>query len=215
MSEENHTPDVLLLTGNQCPWCPGVLDALKQLQAEGTIAALETVNIEEQPAIAAELGVRAVPWIRIGPFELEGNRSMAELRKWAIKSGTIEGLSSWMEELLSRGKIDSVSELVSADPSGFEALLMLFTHPDTQLNARIGISAVMEGLQETPLLKDKLDQLEPLTRHPEPQIRGDACHFLALSKDDRAITIIEPLLNDTDPDVAEIARESIEELRKL
>jgi len=72
----------------------------------------------------------------------------------------------------------------------------------------------MEGLQESGLLSDNLDKLELLTRNPEPQIRGDACHFLALSGDSRAIAIIETLLNDTDPDVAEIARESIDALKQ-
>lgn len=93
-----------------------------------------------------------------------------------------------------------------------DALLLLFTHPDTTLNTRIGISAVMEGLPESRLLKDNLNKLELLTRNPDPQIRGDACHFLALSGDSRAIAIIAPLLGDTDPDVAEIARESVDDL---
>ena len=211
----SHTPpDALLLKAANCPYCPTVLKALQVLEAEGSIGQLTIVNIEEQPELAEELGVRSVPWTRIGPFELAGLRTEQELRDWAKKAGTPEGLSAWIGELLANGKIKTVNELIISEPSGFEALLMLFTHPDTTLNTRIGISAVMEGLQESPLLKDNLDKLESLTGNPEPQVRGDACHFLALSKDRKAIAIIEPLLNDADPDVAEIASESIDELKQ-
>lgn len=207
-------PAALLLKSTHCPYCPTVLAALQSLEADNAIGELQVINIEEQPELASELGVRSVPWTRIGPFELDGLRTEQELRTWAQKAGTTEGLSAWMEELLTKGKLKNVTELVISDSSGFDGLLLLFAHPDTALNTRIGISAVIESLQESDLLKDNLDKLESLTSNPEPQIRGDACHFLALSNVPGAIEIIEPLLNDADPDVAEIARESIDTLKQ-
>jgi len=125
-----HTPpDALLLKSTHCPYCPTVLKALQVLEAEGTIAQLTVINIEDQPERANELGVRTVPWTRIGPFELDGLRSEQELRDWAEKAGTPAGLSAWMGELLTKGKIAIVNKLVISEPSGFDALLLLFTHP--------------------------------------------------------------------------------------
>ncbi|WP_172838730.1 HEAT repeat domain-containing protein [Solemya velesiana gill symbiont] len=48
-----------------------------------------------------------------------------------------------------------------------------------------------------------------LTRAEEPQIRADACHYLSLTENSEALNAIRPLLADEDPEVREIAMESI------
>jgi len=213
MSASRPAPDALLLMGTHCPWCPGVLESLNKLLADGAIASLETVNIEEQPGLAADLDVRTVPWVRIGPFELEGLRSERELREWADKAGSANGLAAYLDELLSSGGIDKALGLVRRDPAGRDALLMLFADPETQLNTRIGISAIMEDLDGSELLQGLVEPLGELTRHAEARIRGDACHYLGLSGSTKAAIYIRPLLQDNDADVREVAAESLARLK--
>lgn len=198
--------------GKHCPYCPTVLKGLQALEQSGDIGNLETVVIEDQPDVAAELGVRSVPWVRIGPFDLPGLRSEQELREWAQKAGSQAGMMNYLDELLSSGGIDKGLELVRNDPGAMDALLALFASTDTRLNTRIGISAIMETLEGTEQLQELVDELGRLTGHEEPGIRGDACHFLALSGSNRAIAHIKPLLDDPDASVREIAQESLEEL---
>ena len=140
-------PDALMLMGTHCPYCPSVLKALQALVETGDISHLETHNIEENPEIARELGVRSVPWVRIGPFELEGLRSEKEFREWATKAAASAGHTDWLDELLSSGNISKPLELIKSDPAMMDALLKLFADPDTQLNTQIGISAIMEDLK--------------------------------------------------------------------
>ncbi len=213
MSENWHPPQALLLMGTHCPWCPKVLESLKELLADGAIATLETVYVEEQPELAAELEVRTVPWLRIGPFELEGMRSAAELRDWAKKAGSRAGLAQYLDELLSSGGIDKALGLVRRDSAALDALLTLFADPDTQLNTRIGISAIMEDLDGSELLQGLVVPLGELTRHAEARIRGDACHYLGLSGSTQAAIYIRPLLEDNDADVREVAAESLARLK--
>ena len=205
-------PDALLLMGTHCPYCPTVLKGLQSLAASGIIGNVETVNIEEQPEIARELGVRSVPWVRIGPFELDGLRSEAELRTWAEKAGTTEGLADWLDELLGSGKLDEAREQLERDPGVLGALIMLFANPDTALNTRIGISALIEGLEGTPMLREHIDRLGELVHHPATHIRGDACHYLSLTGSVRAKSLIEPLLDDPEPDIRILAKESLDHL---
>ena len=203
-------PDALFLLGTHCPHCPTVLQGLANMVKAGTLGTLKIVNIEQHADIARELGVRSVPWVRIGSFELEGLRSEKELREWALKASTNKGMTDWLEELLSSGNLDKPLQQVRSDPAVMDALLELFTDPDTGLNIHIGISAIMEHLQETETLSAIVDRLGELTRHEDARIRGDACHYLALSGDPAAAAYIKPLLKDEDKNVREVARESLE-----
>jgi hypothetical protein len=213
MSKLLQPPDALLLMGTHCPWCPKVLESLQALLADGTIASLKTVNVEEQPELAAELKVRTVPWVRIGPFELEGMRSAKELREWAVKAGSGDGLADWLDELLSSGQLDKVEQRLAQEPATLATLITLFAAPDTGINTRIGISAIIEDLEDTELLQQQFDRLVELARHEDANIRADACHFLSLTGLPGAQAAIEPLLEDTDADVRSMARDSLEHLQ--
>ncbi len=211
--DRNTPPDALLLLGTRCPHCPTVLNALAAMVKAGVIGTLRAVNIEQRPDIAQELGVRSVPWVRIGPFELEGLRSEKELRDWAEKAGTPAGLSAWLDELLSTGRIDRALALVRSEPEAPAALLQLFAAPETQLNTRIGISAIMEDLAGTEKLRGLAGRLGELTRHDEARIRGDACHYLGLAGDPAAVEYLRPRLEDPDAEVREVAQEALQQLQ--
>jgi thiol-disulfide isomerase/thioredoxin len=206
-------PDVLMMLGTHCPYCPTVLRSLGELVKSGAVGKLEAVNIEQHPEVAHALGVRSVPWVRIGPFELEGLRSEKELRIWAAAAGTETGYASYLDELLSTGKTDRAIKLVKSNPDAIKALLLLFSNPETQLNTRIGISVIIESLAGSELLGGIVDRLGELSRHVEPRIRGDAVHYLGLTGSEKAIAYIEHLVDDGDADVRAIARESLELLK--
>jgi thiol-disulfide isomerase/thioredoxin len=202
-----------MLLGTHCPYCPTVLKGLGELVKSGAVGKLEAVNIELHPDIARALGVRSVPWVRIGPFELEGLRSEKELRSWAEAAGTETGYASYLDELLSTGKIDRAIKLVQRNPDAIKALLVLFSNAGTQLNTRIGISAIIENLAGSELLQGIVDRLGELSRHDDPRIRGDAAHYLGLTGSTRAVTYLERLEDDAEADVKAVARESLEMIR--
>jgi thiol-disulfide isomerase/thioredoxin len=202
-----------MLLGTHCPYCPTVLKGLSELVKSGAVGKLEAVNIEQHPDIARALGVRSVPWVRIGPFELEGLRSEKELRTWAEVAGTETGYASYLDELLSSGRIDRAIKLVQRNPDAIKALLVLFSDPETQLNTRIGISAIIENLAGGELLRGIVDRLGELSRHDDPRIRGDAAHYLGLTGSSKAVSYLERLENDADADVKAVARESLEMLK--
>jgi hypothetical protein len=206
-------PDALMLLGTHCPHCPTVLKGLDELVKSGVVGKLEVVNIEQHPEVARALGVRSVPWVRIGPFELEGLRSERELRGWAEAAGTENGYVSYLDELLTTGKIDRAIKLIQRNPLAINALLLLFSSPETQLNTRIGISAIIESLAGNELLHGIVERLGELSQHLDPRIRGDAAHYLGLTGSEKAADYIEHLVNDVDKDVSAVAKESLELLK--
>jgi thiol-disulfide isomerase/thioredoxin len=199
-----------MLLGTHCPYCPTVLQGLENLVKSGVIGKLVAVNIEQHPEVARELNVRSVPWVRIGPFELEGLRSEKELRMWAEATGTESGFALYLDELLSTGKINQAIRLIKNDAAAIKALLTLFANPETQLNTRIGISAIMEDLAGSDLLKGIVDAIGELSRHDEARIRGDAAHYLGLTGSPKAVDYLERLVQDTNGDVKAVAAESLD-----
>ena len=69
---ERDVPDAELMIATGCAHCPVVLSGLAELLKKGQIGRLAVTNITSHPEVAEARGVRGVPWIRIGPFELSG-----------------------------------------------------------------------------------------------------------------------------------------------
>ena len=208
-----HAPDALLLLTPGCPHCPVVLQGLSELVKDGAIGRLEAVNIARHPEVARELGVRSVPWIRIGEFELEGLHLPAELREWAARAGTPEGLAAWFSEQIVTGRLARVTDYVRRHPEAMDVIIAMLGDPDTELNVEIGIGALMEEFEGSALLRSHIEDLGRLTRHREARIRNDACHYLSLTHDPAALPFAEALLDDPDPEVRETAAETIETLK--
>lgn len=206
-------PDALLVITTNCPHCAGVLQGLSELVKSGTISRLEVINISQQPELAQEYNIRSVPWTRIGPFELDGLRSVAELRNWAEQAGSDAGMTNYLSELLRTGGLAKAIKLLSQNADYFSSVLTLATDPKTELSVRIGISAIMEEFEGTKELTALIKPLTKLTHHPEARIRLDACHYLALTHSPLALPPIKLLLEDENLGVREVAQESLDSLQ--
>lgn len=75
-------PDTLLFIVPDCPHCNTVLQGLSELLKQGLIGKMTVVNVTAHPEQAREYGVRAAPWLQLGPFTLTGAHSYAELKRW-------------------------------------------------------------------------------------------------------------------------------------
>lgn len=208
-NETRTAPDALLLLTSACPFCPTVLKALGELVKGGRIGRLEVINLDRHPEAAQTYKARSVPWVRLGPYELDGLRSEAELKQWAERAGTPEGAAAYLSELLATGGLAKVTELVNQDGVHLDALALLVGDPETDLHVRLGIGALFEELQGERVLARLVDPLGALTASGEARTRADACHYLALTRDRRAIPYIEPLLDDRDAAVREVAQEGL------
>ncbi len=213
MPSQPPRPDALLLLTSSCPHCPTVLAGLAELVKVGLIGRLEAVNIEVHPDVARKHGVRSVPWIRLGPFELEGLHAPAELRRWAERATEPHGLGEYFRELLKGGRLAKVTDFVRRQGQALAELLHLLDDPELEITVRIGINAVFEELEGDPLLAQAFEGLAPITTHANAQRRADAAHLLSLTHDLRAVPLLERLLDDTNADTREVAAEGLARLR--
>lgn len=213
MPLKQKTPDALLFIAPGCPHCPTVLAGLAELVKQALIGQLEVVNIAVHPQRAEQLGVRSVPWLKLGDFELHGLHSAAELKRWAQKAGSTEGLADYFSEQFKSGQLPQVIDMVKQQPGHLSVLLDLAAQAETELTVRIGISAVLEQMAGSRELAAQLPALGRLAASEDPRVRADASHFLALTGDRAAVPVLEALTEDPERSVRETAADSLAELR--
>lgn len=209
------TPDVLLLISPNCPHCQSVQQSLGELVKQAEIGRLEIINISVHTEIPTTLGVRSVPWMKIGPFELAGGYTATELRDWIAKAASDTGRADYLSELLAQQQLDKALDLVRQDPAMLQAAMELIAAPDTPMVTRIGVGAIMEELMDSEALASLVDRLGELTHSEEANIRADASHYLGLSGSKSALPWLRAMLQDGHEHVREIARDSLERLENL
>ena len=205
-------PHAELLLAPGCSHCPVVLAALAELIKQGRIGRLEVINIVSHPEEAEARGVRGVPWIRIGPFELSGAHSRQELEQWVERAGSDSGMQAYLSESLEAGQLGSVISACRRSAELRRPLLGLAADLDTPFAVRIGVGAVLEELAGEGLLSTMVDEIAALARNEQPQVRADGAHFLGLAGGERARQLLRGLLDDSDVHVREIAAESLAEM---
>jgi thiol-disulfide isomerase/thioredoxin len=205
-------PDALLLLAPGCPHCPGVLEALSRLLKEGVIGRLEAVNVAVHPQTAAAMGVRGVPWARVGPYVIEGATTPDELRRWAQAGESEEALAAYCLENLKNGRRARVEALARERPQRLLALTRLLADGEASMAVRLGIGAVLEELQGSGLTEVMLPRLAALAREGDALTRADACHYLSLIGGEAAIAALRACRDDPDPQVREVVEDALEEL---
>ena len=209
------TPDALLFITIGCPHCPVVLQGLSDLLKQATIGKLTVVNVAAHPELAAEYGVRAAPWLRLGPFTLTGAQSPAELRQWVEWSSGEEGIARYVEHLLKEGGFKQAGIFIAEDTQRLKSLLSIVADPAKSIEVRVGVDALLEAYSNAPELQRLLPQLAELTRHSDHRVRADACHLLGLSGSAAARPHLEVCVNDSSDEVREIAVESLQLLETM
>ena len=204
--------DALLFVTPGCPHCAAVLHGLKELGRQGQLGNLTVIDATEHPEQAAELGVRAAPWLRLGPFTLTGEQSLAELRQWAEWANGEEGIAHYVEHLLRQGSYKQASAFIDANMRRLRPLLAIVAKPGADIHVRLGVSALLEAHANTPPLQNLLPKLAELSRHADHRVRADACHLLGLTGSAAARPFVEACLRDEHREVREIAAESLEML---
>lgn len=205
-------PEATLAITPVCPHCPGMMEVLGQLVKKGNISALHIINIAAQNEFAGKNEIRSVPWLRLGPFILQGLHTQKEIQSWIDRYQSDTGVEDYFTELLSNGELDTVGRAIKTSPEIIQQLIPLISSDETNINVRLGLGAILEDLAGQAILEILLKDLIQLLGHSNPRVRGDAAHFLSFIHSPDALTALQQRREETDPEVREIIEESIETL---
>ena len=206
-------PAVMMLMGQHCTFCGPMMQILTDLMKAGQLTELRIINIEKQPELAQELGVRSVPWLQIGPFELAGARSKQEISEWLERASSFDGISEYLEEVLAEGNISFANRLIDRYPQALENVIDLMADADAKINVRLGVGVIIEERAASEEFKAVIPRLLDYLSDDDARVRGDACHYLSLTNDRSYIPQIQTLLQDESDEVREIAQDSLDELQ--
>lgn len=212
MAQQLLPPDAIMLLGTHCPHCPGILKNLSDLIKSGELGKLTIINLEQHPEEAQTYGVRSVPWVKIGKYELTGAQELSALRQrieWAQQEAS---LAADFDYLLSEAQADKVLQRIKTEPESMKAIIELLGDSATVLSTRIGIGVVMEEFAGTELIKQQIPVFATLAQHKDARIRADVLHYLGLTQSKDAIKVLQQHLGDKNPEVREVVADSLEEL---
>jgi glutaredoxin len=211
MNQTDH-PNALLLVSSRCPHCHALETLLRERMATGLLGKLEVINIDQTPEVAQQYGVRSVPWLRLGSFVFDEALTPAELDRWIEQAKQAGGQSRYIAHLLGTGRLVKAIEWIEAGNARLMAIMPLLADPDEKINVRAGVGAILEHFEDTPAIRALVPDLIALLQDSNPMIRTDACHYLSLTHCRDAIDPLKQLLEDEEPQVREVAAESLEAL---
>ena len=211
MNPMSRTPDAELLIASGCVHCPAVLNGLADLLKKGLIGRLQVINVGVHADEASRRNARSVPWLRIGPFVLEGSYTPSQLREWAQRAASGEGMAEYFAELLEQQQIEQALQLVRDDPGLLPVLVAMIGDLDTPMGVRIGVGAMFEDLAEHGELGPAVPLLGELTRSSDSQVRADAAYYIGLLGREAGEPWLRPLLTDENHEVREIAAEALQD----
>lgn len=206
--------EIEVLISDQCPHCPKVVEAVVLLVGHYPSISPCIVDVGQYPDIGEKYGIKAVPaTIMDKKLVLIGNVTVDRLTELVESRGTSKFDMEVVLALIEAQKIAEAAGYLVHD-AGRKVILKLVQEPD--FSKRLSALVVLEkALDDNP---DAVRKMAPsfaaLLSNPDARIRGDIADLLGKIGDPQVIAQLEPLKADPDPDVAEIAAEAIEELRK-
>jgi hypothetical protein len=204
-------PDALLLMTAGCPHCPAALQSLTLLLKEGAIGRLQVVNVAIHTDEAEARGVRSVPWVQLGPFEVEGAVNPGRLRELARGVNDEAVFDGWLLDTLKAGHRQKFESLVRREPHRILALARLMQNPEASMAVRLGIGAILEELHGTGLTEALVPALGGMLAADDRLLRADACHFLTLIGGEGVRPLMQARLNDHDAEIRDMAEEWLAE----
>ncbi|MCU7837719.1 MAG: thioredoxin family protein [gamma proteobacterium symbiont of Taylorina sp.] len=205
--------NVELVIAPACPHCANVLQILTELIKSSDIAELYVRDLGQLPKLASQLGIRSVPWIKIGSFELTGALTKSEIKTWIDRLSSDSGMQAYFSELFTSGELDKVLLLVNKHPELLQHFPGMMADDSTPLGAKIGIGAVFESLQGSSAIKQLIPQLAGLIQSENVNIRHDACYYLGLTETLEALPHIQTLLKDSNKEIRETANDALNMLK--
>lgn len=210
--------ELLLFIAGGCPACPHQVRSVATLALASPKVSAEIVDVQQEPELAGQYGVSAVPTTVVDDeLIMVGVIPAGDLAWRLIEREGPEAEKVVFAALVESRRVADAAERLS-DGRATEAFMELWSR--STLESRMGLFLVAEealqwnpdGLDDlVPLLVEALEGDGPLPQ--DPTRKGDTADLLGQIGHPDARAALETLSRDPNEEVAEAAADALEQLR--
>jgi hypothetical protein len=204
--------ELLVFVGASCPHCPGAARSANRIALATPLVTVSIADVQLHPELAERFNVRAVPLTVLdGDLAVTGVVPPAELVDKILSRDDDSHAREVLLSLVEQGRFDEVAGHMRTAP-GATHFSSLWKGSGTSL--RLGLMmAVEEALEaDRSALDGLVANMLPILHAEDAALRGDTADLLGKIGHRDAADALKPLLEDPNPDVAEIAAEALEEI---
>jgi hypothetical protein len=204
--------ELLVFVGASCPHCPGAARSANRLALATPLVTVSIADVQLHPKLAERFNVRAVPLTVLDEdLAVTGVVPPAELLDKILARDDDSHGKDVLLSLVEQGRFDEVAGHMRTAP-GATHFSALWKGSGTSL--RLGLMmAVEEALEaDRSALDGMVAGLLPILHAEDAALRGDTADLLGKIGLRDAADALKSLLEDPNPDVAEIAAEALEEI---
>ena len=208
LTEVTEPAELLVFIGPTCPHCPRAVRAAIDLALVNDQVSAVIIDIMRFPALGEELGIKSVPFTLLDRTLGEtGVIPVDELAQRVMSRNTLDFELFLFNAMLESGRLPEAIETVQKTPSIFSAAWRKST-----TSSRVGLMVIAEEILEDDQagLDSVVSELLEVLDFDDIPLRGDTADMLGQIGHSAATAALEALTNDPNPDVAEIATDSLE-----
>ncbi len=212
LAEVEQPAELLVFVAPTCPHCPQAVKVANQLALASPKITVSIIDVQQFPQLAERFAVSAVPLtVMDNGFTFTGVVPGVQVAEHILNRGSDAQRTEGFLNLIEGGRV-AVAVQALCSGSGLEPFRASWEKSVT--SQRIGLMmAAEEALEENEEALDRIStDLLPLLGADDAALRGDTADLLGRIGLPHAVDSLKALLNDPNPDVAEIAEEAIEEI---
>ncbi len=211
LAELRSSARLFVFVSATCPHCPQAVRSALKLSLVSYQVQSVIIDAERYQRLARRFSVRSVPttvidegWSAVGVMPPE------ELCRHILERKRPDYSDRVFDSLLDAGRLEEAAERVA----GGELNMFARAWERASFTRRMGLMLVAERLlrQEPRSLDSVVEKLIQLLQSADSSRRGDTADLLGRIGHPAALPSLQALLADPNPDVAEVARQALEEI---
>lgn len=210
--ELDRPAEVLVFIAGSCPHCPQAVRAAIQLALASDAIQVTIIDAQFFEGLAGKYKVRSVPTtILDGGYTIIGVEPAIKLAQRLLARDDPAGEGELFTSLLDSGRLDDAAQRIVAGPA-LPAFLGAWRKSTTAARVALMLCAQKAMAVKREALDPLVGEMLALLEVEDAALRGDTADLLGQIGHLDAAGALKTLLDDPNPDVAEIAEESLDSI---